>query len=395
MAMLTISEIRKLIKAHNILSKITIPKGAKRDDLIKLVEKKGYSVDHEGKKISRKVSGKPETITLKGAEIIGKPKEKTALQKQKAAEKKEEKAVVQKKKERELKKEAVKKATKDMVPKTKPPKKIGAKPVPQKKEKKKFPTEEAAKKKAQAKAPAPTPKTTVAKKPRRQLKDTKKPTGSDVVQPGMPKDVKIEAKKKKEKKKFPTEGAKKVGEAIKAKKEAKELKEVLAQIKKANEKSKAKKVKLLTSQEYEKLSRKAVKDITPTEKAQMEKYEGAPAKKEDKKEEKIETPEEKFLSFLNRVGFALGRSLTGEKGALEFTNNRKVKRVMKVIEPIVENKKTSKFTKKEKEGIKDALNYYIKSISPERKEDHKVFTQMVKNIEDYNSVKGKAKEEKN
>ena len=209
----------------------------------------------------------------------------------------------------------------------------------------------------------------------------------------MPKDVKIEEKKKKEKKKFPTEGAKKVGEAIKAKKEAKELKEVLAQIKKANEKSKAKKVKLLTSQEYEKLSRKAVKDITPTEKAQMEKYEGAPAKKEDKKEEKIETPEEKFLSFLNRVGFALGRSLTGEKGALEFTNNRKVKRVMKVLEPIVENKKTSKFTKKEKEGIKDALNYYIKSISPERKEDHKVFTQMVKNIEDYNSVKGKAKEE--
>jgi hypothetical protein len=217
------------------LTKITIPKGANRDDLIKLVEKKGYSVDHENKKISRTVGGKTETVTLKEAEIIGKPKEKTALQKQKAAEKKEEKAVVQKKKERELKKEAVKKATKDMVPKTKPPQKIGAKPVPQKKEKKKFPTEgakkvgeaikkrkeEAAKKKAQAKAPAPTPKTTVAKKPRRQLKETKKPTGSDVVQPGMPKDVKIEEKKKKEKKKFPTEGAKKIGEAIKAKAEAK------------------------------------------------------------------------------------------------------------------------------------------------------------------------------
>ena len=387
MAKLTAPEIRKLIKAHNVLTKITIPKGANRDDLIKLVEKKGYTVDHENKKISRTVGGKTETVTLKEAEIIGKPKEKTALQKQKAAEKKEEKVVVQKKKERELKKEAVKKATKDMVPKTKPPQKIGAKPVPQKKEKKKFPTEgakkvgeaikkrkeEAAKKKAQAKAPAPTPKSTVAKKPRRQLKETKKPTGSDVVQPGMPKDVKIEEKKKKEKKKFPTEGAKKVGEAIKAKK-----------------------VKLLTSKEYELLTRKAVKDITPTEKAQMKKYEGTSAKKEDKEkplfEEKIETPEEKFLRFLNTVGVILGKSQTGDKGALEFTNNRKVKRVMKVLEPIVENKKTSKFTKKEKEGIKDALNYYIKSISPERKEDHKVFTQMVKNIEDYNSVTGKAKE---
>ena len=235
MAMLTVSEIRKLIKAHNVLTKITIPKGATRDDLIKLVEKKGYKVDHENKKISRSVGKSTETITLKGAEIIGKPKEKTALQKQKAAEKKEEKAVAQKKKERELKKEAVKKATKDMVPKTKPPKKIGAKPVPQKKEKKKYDTEgvkkvgeaikkrkeEAAKKKAQAKAPAPTPKTTVSKKPRRQLKDTKKPSGTTVVQPGKPKDVKIEEKKKKEKKKFPkvAEGA--AAKEIKAKAEAK------------------------------------------------------------------------------------------------------------------------------------------------------------------------------
>jgi hypothetical protein len=318
MAKLTSAEIRKLIKAHNIEATVKIPTGLKQDELEKFVESKGFKINHDEKSISK--GGKK--ITLEQAEKVTAPKAKTALQKQKAAEKKEEKVVVQKKKERELKKEAVKKATKDMVPKTKPPQKIGAKPVPEKKEKKKFPTEgakkvgeaikkrkeEAAKKKAQAKAPAPTPKTTVSKKPRRQLKETKKPTGSDVVQPGMPKDVKIEEKE-------------------------------------------------------------------------------SPIK------EKIETPDEKFLRFLNTVGFALGRSQTGEKGALEFTNNRKVNRVMKVLEPIVENKKTSKFTKKEKEGIKDALNYYIKSISPERKEDHKVFTQMVKNIEDYNSVTGKAKEE--
>ena len=196
MAMLTVSEIRKLIKAHNVLTKITIPKGATRNDLIKLVEKKGYRVDHEGKKISRKVDGKPETITLKGAEIIGKPKEKTALQKQKAAEKKEEKAMAQKKKERELKKEAVKKATKDMVPKTQPPKKIGAKPVPQKKP---------AKKEDEVRP---------ISKPGRPRVDPSKIT---VIQPKK----KEEPKKKKEKKKYATEGAKKIGEAIKAKKAAK------------------------------------------------------------------------------------------------------------------------------------------------------------------------------
>lgn len=192
--MLTVSEIRKLIKAHNVLTKITIPKGATRNDLIKLVEKKGYTVDHENKKISRSVDGKPETITLKGAEVIGKPKEKTALQKQKAAEKKEEKAIAQKKKERELKKEAVKKATKDMVPKTQPPKKIGAKPVPQKKPAKK----------------------------EDEVRPTSKP-GRPRVDPS--KITVIEPKKKtekKEKKKYDTEGAKKIGEAIKAKKAAKE-----------------------------------------------------------------------------------------------------------------------------------------------------------------------------
>ena len=196
MAMLTVSEIRKLIKAHNVLTKITIPKGATRNDLIKLVEKKGYRVDHENKKISRSVDGKPETITLKGAEIIGKPKEKTALQKQKAAEKKEEKAMAQKKKERELKKEAVKKATKDMVPKTQPPKKIGAKPVPQKKP---------AKKEDEVRP---------ISKPGRPRVDPSKIT---VIQPKK----KEEPKKKKEKKKYATEGAKKIGEAIKAKKAAK------------------------------------------------------------------------------------------------------------------------------------------------------------------------------
>ena len=37
---LTTQEIRKLIKAHNILMSIKIPKGAKREDIIKLVEQR-------------------------------------------------------------------------------------------------------------------------------------------------------------------------------------------------------------------------------------------------------------------------------------------------------------------------------------------------------------------
>ena len=37
---LTAPELRKLIRAHNILSKITIPKGTDRQGLIKLIEKK-------------------------------------------------------------------------------------------------------------------------------------------------------------------------------------------------------------------------------------------------------------------------------------------------------------------------------------------------------------------
>lgn len=287
MAMLTVSEIRKLIKAHNVLTKITIPKGATRNDLIKLVEKKGYTVDHEGKKISRKVDGKPETITLKGAEIIGKPKEKTALQKQKAAEKKEEKAMAQKKKERELKKEAVKKATKDMVPKTQPPKKIGAKPVPQKKPSKKE------------------DEVRPISKPGRPRVDPSKIT---VIQPKK----KEEPKKKKEKKKYATEGAKKIGEAIKAKKAAKEK-----------------------------------------------------AKEEPLFKEKIETPEETFFRNLKYI-ITMFNILPGEVGYVD--KDKRIKSAtIKVLGSIIDKKKTSKFTKPETKKLEEALKFYKRKNSQDKK----------------------------
>tara|TARA_R110002096_G_scaffold376872_1_gene570725 strand:- start:8 stop:610 length:603 start_codon:yes stop_codon:yes gene_type:complete len=43
---LTSAEIRKLIVSHNKLVKLSIPKGSKRDDLIKLISKNGYRINH-------------------------------------------------------------------------------------------------------------------------------------------------------------------------------------------------------------------------------------------------------------------------------------------------------------------------------------------------------------
>lgn len=104
--MLSKTELRKLIRAHNVVSKITIPKGATAQDMVKLLEEKNYEVDHENKVIKRKVS-RGKQIKLKDTDKILTPKEKTALQKQKASEKKAEKEIEKKKKEREIKKKAL------------------------------------------------------------------------------------------------------------------------------------------------------------------------------------------------------------------------------------------------------------------------------------------------
>ena len=44
--LLTSAEIRKLIVSHNKLVKLSIPKGSNRDDLIKLIAKNGYRINH-------------------------------------------------------------------------------------------------------------------------------------------------------------------------------------------------------------------------------------------------------------------------------------------------------------------------------------------------------------
>ena len=122
---LTGAELRKLIKAHNILVSIKIPKGTDREGLIKLIEDKGYKVDHKNKKIVDAKKDRPRRpkVTLKEAKEITKPKPKTALEKQKMAEDKAEKEEKKKKEERAIRKKAVeeekKRASKSQKPKSK------------------------------------------------------------------------------------------------------------------------------------------------------------------------------------------------------------------------------------------------------------------------------------
>lgn len=90
---LTTPEIRKLIRAHNIAESIKIPKGAKRDDIMKLIEKNGYMIDHEKavmKPVSKGKVKKMKVIDQKKVETLL-PKPKTDAQKKEAKKKREQK----------------------------------------------------------------------------------------------------------------------------------------------------------------------------------------------------------------------------------------------------------------------------------------------------------------
>jgi hypothetical protein len=82
--MLSVKELKTLIKAHNKLSQIKIPRGATAEQLVKLIEDAGYKVDHEKKVIKPGVK-RGKQIKLSQAEQITKPKEKTEAQKEKTA----------------------------------------------------------------------------------------------------------------------------------------------------------------------------------------------------------------------------------------------------------------------------------------------------------------------
>ena len=51
---LTTPQIRKLVKAHNVLMSIKIPVGATRAQILAVIAKKGYEVDHQKKKLKPK-----------------------------------------------------------------------------------------------------------------------------------------------------------------------------------------------------------------------------------------------------------------------------------------------------------------------------------------------------
>jgi len=104
---MTAPELRKLIRAHNILSKIVIPKGTDREGLIKLIEGKNYKVDHKDKVIRPKQQ-RGKQITLKKAEELTKPKPVSEEVKKKRAEKKKEQEEAKQKDIKIAKKEAVK-----------------------------------------------------------------------------------------------------------------------------------------------------------------------------------------------------------------------------------------------------------------------------------------------
>jgi len=105
---LTTAEIRKLIKAHNVLMSIKIPAGATRSQILKILDDKGYMVNHVRQSIQRRYKNerKP-NVTLKQAEKITAPKKKTELQKKKMQEAKEAKEEMKKKEAREIRKKAV------------------------------------------------------------------------------------------------------------------------------------------------------------------------------------------------------------------------------------------------------------------------------------------------
>lgn len=122
---LSTAEIRKLIRMHNKLTDIKIPKGSKRADIMALLEKNGYMVDHEKKALVPKVQmQRKKTIKLKDSEkVLGKPK--TKEEKEKAKKERESK---KKAKEGELiKKGAVigRLVAKKQMAKKDPPKKKG------------------------------------------------------------------------------------------------------------------------------------------------------------------------------------------------------------------------------------------------------------------------------
>ena len=104
---LTTAEIRKLISAHNKLSKITIPAGSSRDDIMSIISKAGFRVNHAQQKLEEKRATKKD-ISLEQAKDITKRVPKTEQQKQQSKARMEQKKAEKEKELKLAKKEGVK-----------------------------------------------------------------------------------------------------------------------------------------------------------------------------------------------------------------------------------------------------------------------------------------------
>ena len=92
---LTTAEIRKLISAHNKLSKITIPPRSTREQIMDILDKNGFSVDHEKELLVQKTAKKMDINLEKAKEVTKrqpkaqpKPKEVLAIKDKPKEEKK-------------------------------------------------------------------------------------------------------------------------------------------------------------------------------------------------------------------------------------------------------------------------------------------------------------------
>jgi len=61
---LKVPEIRKLVRLHNELSKIKIPPKSSRDDIIALIEKSGYKIDHANTRLVKTKTTQPKVLSL-------------------------------------------------------------------------------------------------------------------------------------------------------------------------------------------------------------------------------------------------------------------------------------------------------------------------------------------
>lgn len=126
---LTTAEIRKLISAHNKLSKITIPPRSTRDDIMKIISKSGFRVNHEQQKLEQTRATKKD-VSLEKAKETTKRVPKTEQQKQQSKERMEKKKIEKEKELKLAKKEGVKefKEKKKQAEKKKPVEKPVEKP---------------------------------------------------------------------------------------------------------------------------------------------------------------------------------------------------------------------------------------------------------------------------